>query len=139
MAKTFHLTILTPERTFFEGEAESLTLEAVDGELGVMAGHAPEAVTLIEGELRLTADGQARWAAASAGFAAILPDSVFVILQTVEWPEEIDLRRAERSRWEAEERLRQQKSIQEYHLARAMLARAMVRLRVTGKSRINNE
>ena len=139
MPNTFHLSILTPERTFFEGEAESLTVQAVDGELGVMAGHAPEAISLVEGTLRLTADGQSRWAAASAGFATILPDSVFVILQTVEWPEEIDVRRAERSRMEAEERLRQQKSLQEYHLARSKLARAMVRLRVTGQSRINNE
>ena len=139
MPNTFHLSILTPERTFFEGEAEALTIQAVDGEMGIMAGHAPEVVSLVEGTLRVTAQDHCRWAAASAGFATILPDSVFVILQTVEWPEEIDIRRAERARAEAEERIRQQKSLQEYHMARSMLARAMVRLRVTSQNRINNE
>lgn len=137
MAKTFQLSILTPEHTFFEGEAEMLTIETVDGEIGVMAGHAPEAITMVEGTVRITVDGERRWAAASAGIATILPDSVYVILQTIEWPEDIDVRRAERARWEAEERLRQQQSMQEYHIARAMLARAMVRLRVTKGTRIN--
>ena len=50
---------------------------------------------------------------------------------TVERPEEIDIRRAEEARDRAEEQLRQQQSIVEYHRSQAALARAMTRLRVT--------
>ena len=48
-----------------------------------------------------------------------------------ERPEEIDIRRAEEARDRAEEQLRQQQSIVEYHRSQAALARAMTRLRVT--------
>ena len=43
----------------------------------------------------------------------------------------IDIRRAEEARDRAEEQLRQQQSIVEYHRSQAALARAMTRLRVT--------
>ncbi|MDR0397322.1 MAG: ATP synthase F1 subunit epsilon [Oscillospiraceae bacterium] len=126
----FRLTILTPEREFFEGEAESLVFPTVDGSYGVLPGHQPEVVILSEGALRITIDGKTREAAASDGFVTILPESVTVILQTAEWPEDIDRRRAEEARRAAEETLRQRQSQREYALAKSMLARAMVRLRV---------
>ncbi|MDR2657276.1 MAG: ATP synthase F1 subunit epsilon [Oscillospiraceae bacterium] len=128
---SFHLTILTPERAFFEGSAQALVFPTVDGLYGVLAGHQPELVILVEGLLSIDIDGVTRQAAASDGFVTILPESVTVILQTVEWPEDIDRRRAEEARREAEEALRQRQSQQEFVLARSMLARAMVRLRVT--------
>ncbi|GHU67445.1 ATP synthase epsilon chain [Clostridia bacterium] len=127
---SFHLTILTPEHTFFEGDVQALRFPTVDGLYGVLAGHQPEVVILVEGALKITIDGGEREAAASDGFVTILPESVTVILQTVEWPEDIDRRRAEDARREAEEALRQQQSQREFVLARSMLARAMVRLRV---------
>ncbi|MDR1598742.1 MAG: ATP synthase F1 subunit epsilon [Oscillospiraceae bacterium] len=127
----FHLTILTPEHAFFEGDAEAIAFPTVDGLFGVLPGHQPEVVILTEGALRITIGGVTREAAASDGFVTILPESVTVILQTAEWPEDIDRRRAEEARREAEEALRQRQSQREYALAKSMLARAMVRLRVT--------
>lgn len=81
-------------------------------------------VSMIEGTLRIQLlDGSWREAAASSGFATVLPDEVDVMLQTAEWPEDIDENRAREAARIARERLRQQKSMQEYHLARTMLAR----------------
>lgn len=134
----FKLSVITPERLFFEGEAEALVFQAPDGEFCIMAGHEPMVATLVEGEIRITQQGKTRWAAASAGFATIMNDEVLVMLQTCEWPEEIDIRRAERDARAAQEKLRQQKSMQEYMLARSMLARAMVRMRVTNRRRVND-
>ena len=91
-------------------------------------------VSMQEGGIRILRDGRWREAAASDGFATITQDEVLLLLQTVEWPEEIDSARAERDRALAEERIRQQKSMHEYHIARSMLARAMVRLRVSGRN-----
>ncbi len=135
----FHLRIITPEHLFFEAQdVESLVLPAPDGELCVMAGHEPMVISTIEGELRFTRNGQTRWAAASAGFVTVTRDVVLVMLQTCEWPEEIDIRRAERDREAAEELLRQKRSMQEYVMAKSMLARAMVRLQVKGRRGVNN-
>ena len=56
-----------------------------------------------------------------------------VIVDTCEYPEEIDLRRAQEAKERAEEQLRQKQSIQEYHMNQMALARAMTRLKVTHK------
>ena len=39
--RQFHLEIVTPDRQFFIGEAQELTVPAIDGSLGVLAGHEP--------------------------------------------------------------------------------------------------
>lgn len=131
---TFHFSVVTPERAFFGGEVESVVLQAQDGEIGVLPGHAPALVALREGVTRVQQGGAWRWFAASSGYASILPDGVYLVLQTAEWPEEIDVNRALREKEEAEEILRQKQSMQEYAMTRSMLARAMVRLRVTKTS-----
>ena len=131
---TFHLSIITPEHTFFEGDVDALVFTTTDGEWCIMAGHQPMVINVIEGELRINQGDRVRWAASSAGFVTVMQDEVLVMLQTCEWPEEIDIRRAERDRHAAEEVLRQKKSMQEYALASSMLARAMVRLKVKNRN-----
>lgn len=128
---TFHLTILTPEHTFYEGDAESLQFQTTDCSYGVLAGHQPEVVILSEGMISFTLDGVTRKAAASDGLVTILPASVSIICQTVEWPEDIDRQRAGEAAREAQEAMNRKQSMREYTLARSMLARAMVRLRVS--------
>ncbi len=134
MANTFRLQIITPERVFLEADAEALTLKAPDGEIGIQAGHAPMLVSTEEGEIRIKMDGAWREAAASDGTATVTPDQVLLMLQTVEWPEEIDENRARRDEERAREALRQKGSLQEYIMAKSMLSRAMVRLRVLKNS-----
>lgn len=126
---TFYLEILTPERQFYTGPAVSLVVPAVDGQMGIQPGHEP-AVTAIEpGELRFLADGQWQTAAIGSGFAEIMPDYAILLVSFAERPEEIDLKRAQAAKQRAEERLRQQKSVQEYYHSKAALARAMARLK----------
>jgi F-type H+-transporting ATPase subunit epsilon len=138
VAKTFHLSILTPEHSFFEGEVEMLVLESEDGKIGILPNHAPMVISTVESELRLLTDGKWRWAAASSGFATVTQDQVLVMLQTAEWPEEIDINRAKQAEYEAREQLRQQQSMEEYRTARTMLSKAMVRLRVSKRHNYNN-
>ena len=139
MPKTFHLSVLTPEHEFYSGEVEMLNVSALDGELCVLAGHAPTVIGLTEGELTLRDDqGKTRWAAASDGFMTITPDETVVMLQSAEWPEDIDRVRAERSERKAREALLQQQDRQSYLMNQAMLLRAMTRLRVSDHHRVNH-
>ena len=109
MAKLFHLSILTPEHAFFQGEVEMLNVSALDGQLCVLADHAPTVVSLTEGELTLrNEEGKTLWAAASDGFMTITQDETVVMLQSAEWPEDIDRVRAERAEAHAREALLQQ-------------------------------
>ncbi len=138
MAKTFLLSILTPEHEFYHGQVEMLNVTAIDGELCVLPEHAPTVISLTEGELSLReADGTLRWAAASDGFMTVTQDETVMMLQTAEWPEDIDRVRAERAEAKAREALLQKQDRQSYMMNQAMLLRAMTRLRVSSSRKVN--
>lgn len=128
---TFYLEIITPERQFYIGPAQSLILPAVDGQLGVEPGHEPAVTSVQPGVLRYKVDGQWKPAAVGAGFAEIKPDYVILLVGFAEHPSEIDRKRAEAAKSRAEDRLRQKESRQEYYHSEAALARAMARLKTS--------
>ena len=130
---TFDLSIMTPERQFFSGQVEALTITGIDGQMTVLAGHAPMVVSLAVGEISIKQDGVWREAVNSEGFMEVLQDSVVVFVQACEWPEDIDMRRAEEAKHRAEERIRQRQSIWENKSSKIALARAIVRLRAGRK------
>ena len=133
MAKTFHLEIIATDRIFFSGEVEHLVITAIDGLLGIMAGHEPLVTSLPTGELKYLVDGVWKYAAISEGFIQVMPDSSIILADTCELPEEIDIKRAQEARERAEERLRQKQSIKEYYETQAALNRAMNRLKISQK------
>ena len=124
---------MTPERQFFSGQVEALTITGIDGKMTVLAGHAPMVASLAVGEISIKQDGVWREAVNSEGFMEVLQDSVVVFVQACEWPEDIDMRRAEEAKHRAEERIRQRQSIWENKSSKIALARAMVRLRAGRK------
>ena len=133
MAKTFHLEIIATDRIFFSGEVEHLVITAIDGLLGIMAGHEPLVTSLPTGELKYLVNGEWKYAAISEGFIQVMPDSSIILADTCELPEEIDIKRAQEAKERAEERLRQKQSIKEYYETQASLNRAMNRLKISQK------
>ena len=133
MAKTFHLEIIATDRIFFSGEVEHLVITAIDGLLGIMAGHEPLVTSLPTGELKYLVNGEWKYAAISEGFIQVMPDSSIILADTCELPEEIDIKRAQEARERAEERLRQKQNIKEYYETQAALNRAMNRLKISQK------
>ena len=95
MAGKFYLEVITPERTFFRGNVEMIIVNSLDGELGVMKGHIPMVASIAIGLLKIKQDGKWREAAINEGFMEVLPDRTIILSHSVEWPEEIDTRRAQ--------------------------------------------
>ncbi len=131
MSKPFKLEILTPERQFLDCEVEAVTVTAPDGELTVLADHAPLVATMDIGSIRIKRDGQWREAFISEGFIEVKSEGTLIFTQACEWPEEIDASRALAAEKRAAERLRQKQSVTEYKQTKIALSRAMARLRVT--------
>ena len=128
--KTYFLEMLTPEREFFSGEVEEIIIETPEGRRGILAEHTPMIMAVAVGEIKIKQDGKMKSCFSAEGFLEIRPDKVVVMAQVVEWPEEIDIRRAQEAKRRSEERLRHQQSLQEYHSTMSSLARAMARLRI---------
>ena len=135
MPAKYTLEIITPERIFFHGEVESTIVPTIDGYMSIQKMHEPMVIALKIGVMKLSINGKWRECTTSSGFAEIRPDETIIFSQAVEWPEEIDLKRAQEAREQAEERMRQKQSYQEYMQNQIALARAMVRLRVGRRNR----
>jgi F-type H+-transporting ATPase subunit epsilon len=133
MPAKYHIEVITPERTFFNGEVESVIIPTSDGYMSIQRMHEPMVIVLSIGEMKLNIDGEWKECTTSSGFVEIRPDETIIFSQAVEWPEEIDMRRAEEAKELAEEHLREKQSYQEYMQNQIALARAMVRLRVGRK------
>ena len=133
MAKTFHLEIIATDRIFYEGDCEHLVITAIDGLMGIMAGHEPMVTSLPTGELKYMVDGKWRYAAISDGFIQVMPDKSVILADSCDLPEEIDIKRAEEAKERAQEKMRQKQSIKEYYQTQAALNRAMNRLKVSQK------
>lgn len=131
--KEFKLEIITPTREFLETEAVALTFNSTDGEITILKGHMPMVASLGIGELKIRDENGVRVAFHSEGFVEVRPDEVLVFSQACEWPDEIDVSRAESARERATERLRQKQSILENRQTAISLTRAMVRLKLSKK------
>jgi F-type H+-transporting ATPase subunit epsilon len=60
--------LVTPEREVWSGEADFLTARAVDGDLGVLPGHAPLLAALDVGPVYIDAGGSRTAAVVDGGF-----------------------------------------------------------------------
>lgn len=85
MAARYHLTILTPEQTVFDGEVSALIAPGAAGWLGCLAGHAPLATPLMPGRLEFTdSSGRRRMATVvGAGVLEVSKAGVIVLAEGV--------------------------------------------------------
>ena len=132
MAEKFKLTIVTPDREFFNEEAEMVEFNTTEGEIGVYAGHAPLTVIVKPGILTITQGDTLRNAALHAGFVQILPEEITILAEIIEWPEEIDAQRAEDAKQRAEGRIAERSANIDIDRAQAALMRAVARINTVG-------
>ena len=78
MLKVF---VISPEQTLFEGEVDSVTAPAFDGEVGILPHHAPMMTLLGNGELRLGSAGSAGRFRVEGGFLQVINDNVRVVTE----------------------------------------------------------
>lgn len=124
------LKIITPDRVFYEGEAEMVELNTSEGEIGVLPGHLPMTVIVKPGVLTITEPEGEKIAALHAGFVEILPDQVTILAEIIEWPGEIDAARAEAAMERAQGRIQEHASDTDLARAETALLRAMARIQV---------
>lgn len=127
---SFRLQIITPDRIFYDDEAERLIVRTTDGEMGVLAKHENFAGALPSGPIKIMKDGKYRTAALSSGVLKVSADKTTIIAEAVEWADEIDIEWAKRSEQEAREKIQKKESDKEMLYAELKLKRAVNRINV---------
>ena len=134
MAGTFHLKVTSPDRVFFEGEVTMVEINTTEGQIGVLPNHIPLTSVLAPGVCYLhVPDGDPKVCAIHSGFFEILQDSMTILAEVCEWPDEIDVGRAEAARVRAERRLSEGKDGTDLGRAILALKRSVVRIEAAGK------
>lgn len=128
MADVMKLQIVTPEEKFYEGEVTMAELTTTEGDIGIYPSHIPLTAVVAPGVLKIHEAGEVKEAALMSGFITILPDTVTIMAEVIEWPDEIDFKRAEEAKARAERRLSSPDSNLDVLRAEMALKRALVRL-----------
>ncbi len=131
MAAEFRLSIITPEKTFFDDETSLVIVRTNDGDIGILANHTSLVASLPSGPVKIkTEDGSFKIAAISSGIIKVGGNKVSIIANAIEWADEIDLEWAKRSEAEAREKLQSLKDRNELDIAELKLKRALNRISV---------
>ena len=99
------LRVITPDRIALDHQVSAVTIPGVDGQIGILPRHAPMIAALDTGLLRYKENGATRVMFVSGGFAEVRSDTVRVVTEAGEKPEEIDEARAKAAEARARERL----------------------------------
>ena len=129
----FTLKIITPDRIFYENQVSMVEFNTTEGEIGVYKRHVPTTVIISPGIVTITEEDGTKEAALHAGFAEILQDEVVIMAEIIEWPNEIDVSRAEAAKARAQERLSSKTPETDILRAETALQRALARINVIGK------
>ncbi|AOY75585.1 F0F1 ATP synthase subunit epsilon [Clostridium formicaceticum] len=135
MASKFHLDIVTPDRTFYNDEVEMTVVRTSEGDLGIMNDHISMVAPIKIGKMKIKVDGNTKEAAIAAGFVKIEQGKTTIIVDAAEWPEEIDVRRAEEAKQRAEKRLGDSRENIDLVRAEIALRKAINRLEVVQSSK----
>ena len=132
---TFHLEILSPERTFYNGDCVSLIVPIGNGMFGIQAHHAPVTAAISDGEVMFRLpDGTQRYCAVSGGMVDVSDNDARLLCESVCAPEEVDEVAARRELEEARIALSERMAYKDYVMAQLAFARAFNQLRVRKKS-----
>ena len=130
---SFHLQIVTPDGSFFDGEANSVVVRTTGGYVSIYPHHTDYIAALDIGRVVVTKDGEPRHAACGGGFLSVEKGEVRLVATTFEYADEIDVARAEAAKARAEARIAAATEERDIKLARAKLSRALNRLHIAGK------
>jgi len=133
MAEAFGLEVATPERLIVEERVTEAQVPALNGYLGILAGHAPLVAELQSGVLSYVTSGSTRYLAIHRGFVEVLPDHVRVLADIGERAEEIDISRAQTALERAQRALEDPHVNVDPAAALAEMQRAQARLEAAAK------
>ena len=133
----FHLQIITPEKTVFDDDVDKITLPTATGQITVLPHHIGLVTQIEPGELIYKKSQKESHLAAGYGFAQIGKDNVKVIVDLATPEEEIEEKRIEEAKKQAEVALKQKHTLseEEYATTAANLQKALAQLKIKRRRR----
>lgn len=132
MADKLHFDLVSPEKRVFAGEVDQVVVPGVEGEFGVLAGHAPFMSTIRPGAIAIYAGGEVTRTFIRGGFAEVTSEGLTILAEEAIDLASLDAGEVQRALTEAREDLGQarnddetrdaQTRIEKFEALRAALA-----------------
>jgi F-type H+-transporting ATPase subunit epsilon len=87
---TFHFDLVSPEKIAFSGEVDQVDVPGLEGDFGVLAGHAPLVASVRPGILNITVNGKHQKIIVLGGLAEVSDKGLTVLADTATSMEELD-------------------------------------------------
>jgi F-type H+-transporting ATPase subunit epsilon len=87
---TFHFDLVSPEKLAFSGEVDQVDIPGVEGDFGVLAGHAPVVAEIRPGILTVFSGGKQEKVIVSGGVAEVSERGLTVLADVARTLEELD-------------------------------------------------
>ena len=87
---TLHFDLVSPEKLAFSGEVDQVDVPGLEGDFGVLAGHAPIVAAVRPGILTITVDGAHQKIIVLGGLAEMSEKGLTVLANTATSTEELD-------------------------------------------------
>jgi F-type H+-transporting ATPase subunit epsilon len=81
MADKLHFSLVAPEREVFSGDVDRVDAPGVEGDFGVLAGHAPFMTALREGVVTVVNGATTRSFEIHGGFADVTPEGLTILAE----------------------------------------------------------
>jgi F-type H+-transporting ATPase subunit epsilon len=82
MADKLHFSLVSPERELFSGEVDQVDAPGVEGDFGVLSGHAPFMTALKEGRVTVHNNGAVSGYNIEGGFADVTPEGLTILAES---------------------------------------------------------
>jgi F-type H+-transporting ATPase subunit epsilon len=135
MVNTLKLEIVTPEAVVYSEDVEMVTLQGVEGQMGIYPHHVRLMTQLVPGEMIVHKGGRDDFLAVGEGLVEITNDRIAIVTDMAVAAENIDEARAEEARQRAAARLQEKLSSQDLASVNATLTRSLAQLSVKRRHR----
>ena len=87
---TFQFELVTPDKVLFSGQVDQVDVPGVDGDFGVLAGHAPIVALIKPGVLVIHEGGKKHRIVVLGGFAEVNPEGLSILADLASPAEDFD-------------------------------------------------
>ena len=87
---TFQFDLVSPEKLAFSGEVEQVDIPGLEGDVGVMAGHAPAVIALRPGIMSVTTAGKTEKIIVLGGLAEVSEKGLTVLADVATTVQDLD-------------------------------------------------
>tara|TARA_B100000780_G_C21125927_1_gene456869 strand:- start:3145 stop:3537 length:393 start_codon:yes stop_codon:yes gene_type:complete len=126
-----HISIIAPDRTVWDSNAEEVILPSSTGQLGILRGHAPLLTALDIGVMRVRTDKEWTPIVLMGGFAEVENDELTILVNGAEEGSSIDKEEAQKELEEMTMRFNEAETSKERIEATQNLRKARARVQAT--------